>query len=220
MPNVYGRNLRAKCSPRPGPTFFSKPTTLHLPHHLLIVDRSLPLQPPKVRLHTSQHLPQIVNIQNSEVSRVSLWIVSEMDFVAVFDPYSRKLHKMPLEELDGMCLKYHPPYFLTQASVSKFNKCQLPRYQNWVDVYLLDRSVEPYNYFLVTNDEEALNAGEKHWIARVKLDQLGFVANFQRVYSSELSNHRTLYVGSIESHKGEGPPYYRAEFGMQPLQSR
>ncbi|KAL8647251.1 MAG: hypothetical protein Q9210_005671 [Variospora velana] len=103
-------------------------------------------------------------------------------YVAVFDPESGDLARLPLDKLN----------------TSEYEKVQIPKYQRQFDLYT---SSDPENtsikgdapsYAVITRSTDDTK-GKSH-LARLYYSRLGLASELQRLVSAK---YRTLYIGTM-----------------------
>ncbi|KAI4097340.1 MAG: hypothetical protein LQ348_002629 [Seirophora lacunosa] len=102
-------------------------------------------------------------------------------YVAVFDPESCDLARVPLDKINP----------------SDYEKVQIPKHLRQFDIYTsigLDKTSDAPTYAVVARSTDDTN-GKSH-LARLYYSRLGLASELQRWMSAK---HRTLYIGIMPS---------------------
>ena len=120
--------------------------------------------------------------------------------VAVFDPESKDLRRLPRNKIDGLSL---PVLLLSEdfkdyVLASKFDTVNVPRLRRQFDVYEsneLADGTSRASHAIVTRPTDGIE--DKSFLARLYISRLGVTSEVQRLLSSK---HRILYIGPLADH--------------------
>lgn len=126
--------------------------------------------------------------------------MNEKHHVAVFDPESCDLRRLPLDRLKGLFIvvSFYCRKCLISRVASEYEQVQVPRFKRRFSVWApseLDRNSlenQSTKHTVVTRSTDDVEG--KSFVARLYYPHLGLTPNVQRAYSSK---HRTLYIGAI-----------------------
>ncbi len=113
--------------------------------------------------------------------------------MAVFDPESGDLRRLPLNKLKGQTTLIASDSVVNNLiSASEFEKVEVPKWRRHFDVYAsndLESHSREGQPTYSRDDTEG-----RSFLARLYYSRLGIASNVQRAVSSK---HRTLYIGPM-----------------------
>lgn len=119
--------------------------------------------------------------------------MNEKQRVAVFDPESGDLRRLPLNKLKGQATLISSGSYVDNLMLaSDFEKVEVPQWRRHFDVYTSNDLGNPSGEGHPTysrNDTEG-----RGFLARLYYSLLGIASNVQRAVSAK---YRTLYIGAM-----------------------